>query len=82
MANEWLGELDQRVEKAIRELERRGRENKSLKAQVERLTKQLAEAESAGTATGGWEAERALIRQRVEKLVHGLERLAGPDEAA
>ncbi len=76
MAIEWLGDLERRVEAVLRELERQRRENKSLKAQVERLSKQLADAKSSGEGAGGWEEERAAIRQRVEKLVHTLEELA------
>ncbi len=75
MANEWLQELEQRVAAAIQEIERLRRENKSLKAQAERLTQQVGEAKGGG-GSGAWEKERSAIRQRVEKLVQGLERLA------
>jgi predicted RNase H-like nuclease (RuvC/YqgF family) len=75
MAKEWLQELEQRVEAAIKEIERLRRENKSLKTQVERLGKQLADAKAGGGGDGAWEEERAAIRQRVEKLVKGLESL-------
>ncbi|MGH9464071.1 MAG: cell division protein ZapB [Thermoanaerobaculia bacterium] len=82
MAKEWLQELEQRVEGAIKEIERLRRENKSLKAQAERLGKQAAERQGGGGGAGGWEDERAAIRKRVERLVAGLERLAGPGELA
>jgi predicted RNase H-like nuclease (RuvC/YqgF family) len=81
MANEWLQELEQRVEAAIKEIERLRRENKTLKAQVERLGKQLADAKAAGGGDGAWGEERAAIRQRVERLVKGLESLAGAGHA-
>ncbi len=78
MANEWLQELEDRVEAAIQEIDRLRRDNKSLKARAEKVTQQLAATKGGAASGGAWQAERAAIRARVEKLVEGLESLAGP----
>jgi hypothetical protein len=70
VTNDWLGSLEDRVRDAAEELRRLRQENDELRARAERL-------EAAPPAEDGaaWPAERAEIRERVERLVEQLETL-------
>lgn len=75
MEPKWLADLEQKVESASAELKSLRKENNLQKRKIKQLQQQLSEARSSGKSGDGWEKERQQIRQRVEKLAAGLERL-------
>ena len=68
MKNQWLEDLETKVEAALAELARLKKENDTLRATIEKL-------EEAGKdpAESGWEEERDEVRERVGRLVETLE---------
>lgn len=75
MTIEWLRDIEQKVEAAAEELTKLRRSEKSLRAQVRRLEKELQNRQEDDQASQDWRKMRTLIRTRVEMLVDGLERL-------
>ena len=76
MSQDWLQDLEEKVEQATGRLRELRQENEQLEARcvelesrVEQLEAQLAEG---GGDDGEWRQERDEIRQRVEKLVDHL----------
>ena len=69
----WLGELEDRVRLAGEELTQLRLENKKLRAKVQRMEKSAAAV--VVDPTGDWAEERDEVRQRVARLVVGLEEL-------
>ena len=75
MDTKWLSDLEKKVETTVKTLEALRKENASQKRKVKQLQRQLDDAQSAEKSAGSWEVERQEIRQRVEKLSAGLEKL-------
>jgi cell division protein FtsB len=75
MDTKWLSDLEQKVQAVAEELESLRKENRSQKTHIKRLQEQLSQAAKAGPSAGDWKQERAQIRQRVERLASGLEKL-------
>ena len=75
MATDWLADLEAKVQSAVDELKAVRKENASQKKKIADLEKKLAKAEEADQSSGDWEKERSEIKERVEKLATGLEKL-------
>jgi predicted RNase H-like nuclease (RuvC/YqgF family) len=75
MDTKWLAELEKKVDKAAAEIASLRKQNKSQAAKIEKLEGQLAEAASGAASAADWDKERDEIRQRIEKLSSGLEKL-------
>lgn len=71
----WLSDLEQKVQAAADELKSLRKENRAQKTKIKQLQSQLSEAKAASTSSNAWDKEREAIRERVEKLADGLEKL-------
>ena len=67
----WLGELEDRVRLAGEELRLLRQENQKLRSKVRRMEKSVASG--SVDPDGDWAEEREEVRQRVARLVVGLE---------
>jgi len=74
MAVTWLAQLEEQVRSASQELVDLRKKNRSLARKTEKLQAQLGEQSAAGRDE--WEAERAELKKRVEKLISQLDSLA------
>lgn len=76
MSAPTLGKLDKQVQKVVARVRKLERENETLRQKAARLEKSLEEAPGAG-AEDVWQQERAVVRERVERLVGHLEGALG-----
>jgi chromosome segregation ATPase len=76
MSLDFLATLEARVEQAAAELAAQRERNAELSARVAELERELADPRAAEAPEGrAWEAERAELRRRVERLASRLEEL-------
>lgn len=73
--NDVLAGLEEKVQSAAQELRRLRQENQELRAELERLEK--VEVAQPDPSAAAWQAERADVQRRVERLVGHLEDLLG-----
>ena len=71
----WLKNLELQVQAATDEIEALRKENSACKSKVKQLEQKLTEARRADQSAGDWEKERQAVRERVETLAAGLEKL-------
>lgn len=77
----WLKNLQSNVQRAIKEIARLRRQNKSLKTQLDKTKAKLAEAEATAAAAAtdpevdAWRTERKEVRRRAVRLSKTLEEL-------
>lgn len=71
---QWLDELEKKVHQAARAVRELRGENQRLAKLNEELEGRLTELQQ-GEGKAGWEKERKEIRDRVETITRGLEKL-------
>ncbi len=71
----WLKNLETQVQAATEEIEALRKENNICKTKVKQLEQKLTEARRADQSAGDWEKEKQVVRERIEKLATGLEKL-------
>ena len=71
----WLKNLETQVQAATEEIEALRKENNICKTKVKQLEQKLTEARRADQSAGDWEKEKQVVRERIEKLAAGLEKL-------
>ena len=71
----WLKNLETQVQAATEEIEALRKENNICKTKVKQLEQKLTEARRTDQSAGDWEKEKQAVRDRVEKLATGLEKL-------
>lgn len=85
MSQSWLKDLEEKVHAASKALRELREENAELKARVEELEAQLADAGAEGDSEAdrkeaeAWKEERDEIRGRVETLADQLAELLGDE---
>ena len=71
----WLKNLEKQVQAATEEIEALRKENRTCRTKVKQLEGKLTDARRADQSAGDWEKERQAVRERVETLAAGLEKL-------
>jgi len=71
----WLGELEDKVESAAKELATLRKENRTIKTRLKKLQRELLEAGGAGEGSDGWQRERQQVQRRLAKLADSLDQL-------
>ena len=75
MDTNWLGELEDKVETAAKELEALRKENRTIKTRLKKLQRELLEVDGATEGADIWRRERQQVQSRLEKLADSLEQL-------
>ena len=71
----WLGELEDKVEAAAKELKSLRKENRTLKTRLKKIQRELLEVNGAREGADSWQRERQQVQRRLEKLADSLEQL-------
>ncbi|MGB3562948.1 MAG: cell division protein ZapB [Thermoanaerobaculia bacterium] len=71
----WLGELEDKVEAAAKELENLRKENRTIKARLKKLQRELLEVDGAREGADTWQRERQQVQRRLATLADSLEQL-------
>ena len=71
----WLGELEDKVEAAAKELATLRKENRTIKTRLKKLQRELLEVDGATEGADSWRRERQQVQSRLEKLADSLEQL-------
>ena len=71
----WLGELEDKVETAAKELKALRKENRTIKTRLKKLQRELLEADGASEGADSWPREREQVQRRLAKLADSLEQL-------
>ena len=75
MDTKWLESFEKKVEAAAAEIRKLRKENAAQQARIEQLQAELDAGAESDDQAAAWEDERNEIRQRVERLSQGLEKL-------
>ena len=75
MDAKWLGELEDKVETAAKQLKALRKENRTIKTRLKKLQRELLEADGATEGADSWPRERQQVQSRLEKLADSLEQL-------
>ena len=71
----WLGELEDKVETAAKELKALRKENRTIKSRLKKLQRELLVADGATEGADSWTRERQQVQRRLAKLADSLEQL-------
>lgn len=75
MDAKWLGELEDKVETAAKQLKTLRKENRTIKTRLKKLQRELLEVDGATEGADSWRRERHQVQSRLEKLADSLEQL-------
>ena len=75
MDTNWLGELEDKVEIAAKQLKALRKENRTIKTRLKKLQRELLEADGASEGADSWPRERQRVQRRLAKLADSLEQL-------
>lgn len=75
MDAKWLGELEDKVAAAAKQLKALRKENRTIKTRLKKLQRELLEVDGATEGADTWRRERQQVQRRLEKLVESLEQL-------
>lgn len=71
----WLGELEDKVAAAAKELQALRKENRTIKAKLKKLQRELLEADGVSEDASSWQRQREQVQRRLTKLADSLEQL-------
>lgn len=75
MDAKWLGELEDKVDTAAKQLKALRKENRTIKTRLKKLQRELLEVDGATEGADSWRRERQQVQTRLEKLADSLEQL-------
>jgi predicted nucleic acid-binding Zn-ribbon protein len=75
MDTNWLGELEDKVEAAAKEVKDLRKENRTIKTRLKKLQRELLESDGATDGADSWQRERQQVQRRLAKLAESLEEL-------
>jgi chaperonin cofactor prefoldin len=71
----WLGELEDKVEAAAKELSTLRKENRTIKTRLKKLQRELLEADGSSEGADSWPRQRQQVQRRLAKLADSLDQL-------
>jgi len=75
MVAKWLGELEDKVDTAPKQLKALRKENRTIKSRLKKLQRELLVADGATEGADSWPRERQQVQRRLAKLADSLEQL-------
>ena len=75
MDAKWLGELEDKVETAAKQLKALRKENRTVKTRLKKLQRELLEVDGDTEGAASWRRERQQVQRRLAKLADSLEQL-------